>query len=78
MRVETTGRPRIRLFREYRCVGSAGATLGLLLPKHPLCWMALTGSLTTGSVIMKGAEVVGVAFFRFAFWKMTRGCGMTV
>jgi hypothetical protein len=52
-----------------------GAAAGLLLPKCPLCWMAITGSVVTGAATKFSVEILSLCcslqgpgiFFVFAF-----------
>lgn len=53
-------------------MGGFGAVAGLLLPKCPLCWMALTGSFVGASRMKWGFEAGGIAMFVFALWRLLR------
>ncbi len=53
-----------------RLMGGCGATIGLLLPKCPLCWMVIAGSATVGGAIERSFEALGVALFAVGLWKL--------
>jgi hypothetical protein len=53
-------------------LGSVGAAAGLLLPKCPLCWMALAGSFAGASRMQGSVEIVGVVLFVLAVGLLLR------
>jgi hypothetical protein len=52
--------------------GNIGSAAGLLLPKCPLCWMAISGSFATAGYAKWGVEIAGIALFLFALWRLLR------
>ena len=49
-----------------------GAAAGLLLPKCPLCWMAITGSVVTGTATKLSVEILSLLLFAAGSWNLLR------
>jgi len=55
-----------------RLPGSIGAAAGLLLPKCPLCWIAISGSFAVAGYMRWTIEIAGVALFLIMLGRMLR------
>jgi hypothetical protein len=60
----------------HRALGSIGAASSLLLPKCPLCWMALGLPFAGAGRTQWAFEISGLVLFLLAFWHLLRKSAM--
>jgi hypothetical protein len=70
--VKTISIPTPNTSRLGRLLGGVGASLSILCPKCPICWMILTGSTISGGAANVGVEVAGILLFLFGFYTLLR------
>jgi len=56
----------------HRVMSSLGSALALFLPKCPLCWVAIFGSVTLGGIMQRSMQLCAVVLFAVGVYALAR------